>query len=86
MASTYTPSQARAHLFEIIKQVNDQHEPVAITPARGGPSAVLIAADDWSSIAETLYLEATGTMAVVRQRKAEDSETINVADINWDAM
>ncbi|MDR3361121.1 MAG: type II toxin-antitoxin system Phd/YefM family antitoxin [Bifidobacteriaceae bacterium] len=37
---------ARANLFEIIRSVNANHEPVRITPANGKPGAVVIAAED----------------------------------------
>ena len=86
MTPVYTPTQARAHLFDIIRQVNEQRAPIAITPSNGGPGAVVVAADDWASIEETLYLEATGTLAVVREREQDDSGTTNVDDIDWDAL
>ncbi len=86
MTPTYTPTHARAHLFDLIRQVNEQRQPVAITPANGGPGAVILAADDWAAIEETLYLEATGTLAAVRQREQDDSGFTTVDEIDWDAL
>jgi prevent-host-death family protein len=53
MAST-NATNARQNLFKLIEQVNAEHEPVLITGKRG--SAVLLSADDWHAIEETLYL------------------------------
>lgn len=47
-------SEARAKLFPLIKQVNDDHAPVRIS-ARGG-DVVLMSADDFDSWQETTYL------------------------------
>jgi antitoxin YefM len=47
-------SEARAHLFPLIQQVNDDHLPVRIN-SKGG-DAVLMSADDFDSWQETIYL------------------------------
>jgi antitoxin YefM len=47
-------SDARARLFPLIQQVNDDHEPVRITSKSG--DAVLMSADDFDSWQETTYL------------------------------
>jgi antitoxin YefM len=47
-------SDARARLFPLIQQVNDDHEPVRITSKSG--EAVLMSADDFDSWQETIYL------------------------------
>ncbi|MDR0594423.1 MAG: type II toxin-antitoxin system prevent-host-death family antitoxin [Bifidobacteriaceae bacterium] len=86
MTTSYTPSAARANLFGIIRDVNSAREPVRITPTNGRPGAVVIAADDWDAVQETLYLEATGTMAVVRAREVDGSGVIDAATIDWDAL
>jgi prevent-host-death family protein len=86
MESVYTPSSARAHLFGIIRQVNEQQAPVLISPANGGKGAVVVAQDDWRGIQETLYLQASGALARVREREADDSGATNVDDIDWDAL
>ena len=51
---TITDTQARADLSGLLEQTAASHEPVQITSRNA--SAVLVAADDWRSIEETLYL------------------------------
>ena len=41
---------------------------------------------EWDSIAETLYLENTGTLAKVREREDDDSGLTNVDEIDWDNL
>ncbi len=47
-------SEARAHLFPLIQQVNDDHLPVRINSKSG--DAVLMSAEDFDSWQETIYL------------------------------
>lgn len=49
-----TATQARSQLYSLIDQVCEDHRPVHIQGKRG--AAVLVAAEDWSAIEETLYL------------------------------
>lgn len=51
---TLTASQARSNLYRIIDQTAATHEPVVITGKRN--NAVLISAEDWEAIQETMYL------------------------------
>ena len=51
---TMTASEARANLYRLLDEVAVASEPIAITGKRA--NAVLISADDWRSIQETLYL------------------------------
>lgn len=51
---TLTASEARANLYRLIDQTAESHQPIAITGKRA--NAVLLSADDWSAIQETLYL------------------------------
>ena len=57
---TLTASEARANLYRLIDQAGKSHEPIVISGKRG--SAVLLAAEDWSAIQETLYLLAVPGM------------------------
>jgi len=86
MTPVYTPSKARANLFGIIRQVNDNQTPVLVSPADGSKGVVIVPEDEWRSIEETLYLEATGTLARVREREADDSGVTPVEDIDWDTL
>ncbi len=49
-----TATEARANLYRIIDETAASHEPVIISGKR--TSAVLLSAEDWSAIQETLYL------------------------------
>ncbi|BEJ47315.1 type II toxin-antitoxin system Phd/YefM family antitoxin (plasmid) [Staphylococcus epidermidis] len=81
-----TPTDARKDLYNIIKHINTNHEPVFINGKSSENSAVLIWLDDWKSIQETLYLESTGTMEKVRERESDNSGFTNVDDIDWDNL
>lgn len=52
--NTLTASEARANLYRLIDQTAASHTPVHISGKRN--NAVLVAAEDWSAIQETLYL------------------------------
>jgi len=47
-------TQARKEIYNLIDQVNLDHQPVQISGKRG--NAILISEEDWSAIHETLYL------------------------------
>ena len=57
---TLTASEARANLYRLIDQTVESHQPITISGKRN--NAVLLAADDWSAIQETLYLLAVPGM------------------------
>ncbi|MBW8016713.1 MAG: type II toxin-antitoxin system Phd/YefM family antitoxin [Planctomycetes bacterium] len=50
-----TVTNARKDLYKLIDQVQESHEPIVITGKRG--SGVLISAEDFAAIQETLYLQ-----------------------------
>lgn len=49
-----TASEARANLYRLLDQASESHEPILISGKRS--KAVLVSADDWAAIQETLYL------------------------------
>ena len=51
---TLTASEARANLYRLIDETAQSHEPILISAKRS--SAVLLSAEDWSAIQETLFL------------------------------
>lgn len=51
---TIPATRARANLYRLIDEVVENSEPVQISGPRS--EAVLVSADDWRSIQETLYL------------------------------
>jgi len=52
-ALTYT--YTRQHFAEVMRQVNDCHEPVVVTSQRGKP-VVIMSLEDYQSLEETAYL------------------------------
>lgn len=54
MATLVTASEARADLYRLIDQTAESHQPVLISGKRS--NAVLVSAEDWQAIQETLYL------------------------------
>lgn len=51
---TISASKARAKLYELIDEAAANHAPVTITGKRN--NAVLVSAEDWAAIQETLFL------------------------------
>lgn len=49
-----TASEARANLYRLMDQTAESHQPVTIAGKRH--SAVLLSAEDWEAIQETLFL------------------------------
>jgi antitoxin YefM len=74
-------TSARANLFHLIDQVNEDSEPVVITGRRG--NAVLIGEPDWRAIQETLFLESVpGLSASVGQASAAGVEA-GSTELDW---
>lgn len=64
-------SEARAKLFGLLEQVNQDHIPRQITSRKG--NAVLISKEDWDSLQETLYLQSVpGLVQSVRAAEQAD--------------
>ncbi|WP_017295982.1 type II toxin-antitoxin system Phd/YefM family antitoxin [Geminocystis herdmanii] len=64
-------STAKANLFGLVEQVNQDHQPRIITSKNG--DAVLLSKEDWDSLQETLYLQSiSGLVASVKQAELED--------------
>ena len=53
--TTVTATEAHKHLYTLLDDVADSHEPVQIAGKRH--SAVLVSETDWRAIQETLFLE-----------------------------
>lgn len=64
---------ARANLYRLIDQVNEESEPLTITGQRG--NAVLVGEGDWRAIQETLFIESIpGMTASIREAREESIE------------
>ena len=72
---------ARANLYRLIDQVNDEAQPLTITGQRG--NAVLIGEADWQAIQETLSLGSVpGFAESVRDARAEGIEAAST-ELDW---
>ena len=52
--TTLSASEARANLYRLIDETAQSHVPITISGKRG--NAVLVSAEDWAAIQETLFL------------------------------
>ncbi len=76
-----TATSARANLYRLIDQVNEESEPLTITGQRG--NAVLIGEDDWRAIQETLFLESVpGVTESIRAARSESVEA-GSTELDW---
>ena len=68
--TTLTASEARANLYRLIDQASESHQPIHISGKR--TSAVLLAAEDWQAIQETLHLlSVPGMRESIKESMAE---------------
>lgn len=78
---TLSASDARANLYRLLDQAAESHEPIIISGKRN--NAVLVSAEDWSAIQETLYLlSVPGMRESIKEGMAEPLED-SVKEINW---
>lgn len=79
--TTLTASEARANLYRLIDQTAESHQPIHIAGKRS--SAVLLSAEDWQAIQETLFLlSVPGMRESIKESMAEplgDSAT----ELDW---
>ena len=69
-ATTLTASETRANLYRLMDQTAESHQPIAISGKRS--SAVLVAAEDWQAIQETMHLiSIPGMRDSIRKAMAE---------------
>jgi len=67
----FSASQARANLFKLLEQVNQDSKPKIITSRKG--DGVLISKDDWDSLQETLYLQSIpGLTESIKEAEGND--------------
>ncbi len=72
---------ARANLYKLIDQVNEDSQPLTITGQRG--NAVLISEADWQAIQETLHLESVpGLAESIREARAAGIEA-GSTELDW---
>ncbi|MEY4910271.1 MAG: hypothetical protein RL260_3989 [Pseudomonadota bacterium] len=78
---TLTASEARANLYRLIDQTAQSHQPIHISGKR--TSAVLLAAEDWQAIQETLYLlSVPGMRESIKDAMAEPLDS-SATELDW---
>jgi antitoxin YefM len=71
MAKTVPFTQARAHLSDLVDEVERRHEHVVIT-RNGRPAAVVVSADEYEQLEETLeILDDEETLAALRESEED---------------
>lgn len=83
----YNPTNARKDLYRLLKDVNESHTPVTIqSQVKNGDAAVLVGAEDWRAIQETLFLAQHSVDKVIKERELDNSGWTDVDDIDWDQL
>ena len=78
---TLTASEARANLYRLMDQAAESHEPIIISGKRN--DAVLLAAEDWHAIQETLYLlSVPGMRESIKEGMAEPVDAC-AKELDW---
>ena len=78
---TLTASEARANLYRLIDQATESHQPIVISGKR--TNAVLVSAEDWEAIQETLYLlSVPGMRESIKAGTAESTESC-AKELDW---
>lgn len=79
--TTLTASEARAQLYRLMDQAADSHQPIHISGKR--TNAVLIAAEDWQAIQETLHLlSVPGMRESIKEGMAESLDQ-SAGELDW---
>lgn len=74
-------TSARANLYRLIDQVNEDSEPLTITGQRG--NAVLVGEDDWRAIQETIFFTSIPGMAASIRDAREEGIDAGSDDLPW---
>jgi len=78
---TLTAREARANLYRLMDEAAESHQPIIIAGKRN--DAVLLAAEDWQSIQETLYLlSVPGIRESIKEGMSEATDTC-AWELDW---
>jgi len=76
-----TASEARANLYRLMDQTAESHQPIVIAGKRH--DAVLLSAEDWNAIQETLHLLAVpGMRESIKEGMAEPLDNC-IKELDW---
>lgn len=78
---TLTASEARANLYRLMDQAAESHQPITIAGKRH--DVVLLAAEDWQAIQETLHLlSVPGMRESIKEGMAQAPDTCS-KELDW---
>jgi prevent-host-death family protein len=87
MTNVYSPTAARQNFFQILKQVNDEHEPVIVNNERQPQNAgVIMGQADYEALLETVALIDNGQLPDALIRQKDSAEFVDAEDIDWDKL
>lgn len=79
--SVLTASAARANLYRLIDQASESHQPILIAGKKS--SAVLVSAEDWAAIQETMHLlSVPGMRESIRSAMSEPLDQ-SARELKW---
>jgi prevent-host-death family protein len=81
MANLITVSEARAGLYRLMDEAAESHQPIMISGKR--TNAVLLSADDWNAIQETLFLLAVPGMRESIKKGMAEPLAKSAKKLNW---
>jgi antitoxin YefM len=76
-----TASEARANLYRLMDQTAESHQPVTIAGKRN--SAILLSAEDWEAIQETLFLLSIPGMRESIKEGMKESVESCAQELDW---
>lgn len=79
--TTLSATDARANLYRLIDQAAESHQPIVIVGKRH--DAVLVSAEDWAAIQETLYLLSVPSMRESIKEGMAESVDECAKELNW---
>ncbi len=79
--SVLTASAARANLYRLIDQTSESHQPILIAGKKS--SAVLVSAEDWSAIQETMHLLSVPGMRESIREGMKEPLAKSAREIKW---
>ena len=78
---TLSASEARANLYRLMDQTAESHQPITIAGKRH--DAVLLSAEDWQAIQETLYLLSVPGMRDTLKEGMKEPVEACAKELDW---
>ncbi|SEK95615.1 antitoxin YefM [Roseovarius azorensis] len=80
-----TSTDLRKNLSAMMDRVNDDHEPVIVTRAKGKP-VVMISLEDYQAMDETAYLLATPANRAALMAAISESDPSRMVEVSMDYL